>query len=38
VPETYVIDRSGTVRWRWAGGLTEDILRQSLAPLLQSLA
>ena len=38
VPESYVIDRSGTVRWRWAGGLTEDILRQSLAPLLQSLA
>jgi cytochrome c biogenesis protein CcmG/thiol:disulfide interchange protein DsbE len=38
VPESYVIDRSGTVRWRWAGGLTEDILRQSLAPMLQSLA
>ena len=38
VPESYVIDRAGTVRWRWAGGLSEDILRQSLAPLLQSLA
>jgi cytochrome c biogenesis protein CcmG/thiol:disulfide interchange protein DsbE len=38
VPESYVIDKSGTVRWRWAGGLSEDILRQSLGPLLQSLA
>lgn len=38
VPETYVIDKSGIVRWRWAGGLSDDIVRQSLAPLLQSLA
>ena len=38
VPETYLIDRSGFVRWRWAGGLSEDIVRQSLAPLLRSLA
>jgi cytochrome c biogenesis protein CcmG, thiol:disulfide interchange protein DsbE len=38
VPESYVIDKSGIVRWRWAGGLSEDILHQSLAPLLQSLA
>jgi cytochrome c biogenesis protein CcmG, thiol:disulfide interchange protein DsbE len=38
VPETYVIDKAGIVRWRWAGGLSDDIVRQSLAPLLQSLA
>lgn len=38
VPETYVIDKSGIVRWRWAGGLSDDIVHQSLAPLLQSLA
>ena len=38
VPESYVIDKTGIVRWRWAGGLSEDILHQSLAPLLQSLA
>ncbi len=38
VPETYVVDKSGILRWRWAGGLSDDILRQSLAPLLQSLA
>jgi cytochrome c biogenesis protein CcmG/thiol:disulfide interchange protein DsbE len=24
VPESYFIDRSGIVRWRWAGALTED--------------
>ena len=38
VPETYVVDKSGIVRWRWAGGLSDDVVRQSLAPLLQSLA
>jgi cytochrome c biogenesis protein CcmG/thiol:disulfide interchange protein DsbE len=38
VPETYVVDATGTVRWRWAGGLSEDVVRNSLAPLLQSLA
>jgi cytochrome c biogenesis protein CcmG/thiol:disulfide interchange protein DsbE len=38
VPETYVVDKSGTVRWRWAGGLSDDIVRQTLAPMLQSLA
>ncbi len=37
VPETYVVDKSGIVRWRWAGGLSDDVLRQSLVPLLQSL-
>ena len=37
-PRPIVIDRSGIVRWRWAGGLSEDIVRQSLGPLLQSLA
>jgi cytochrome c biogenesis protein CcmG/thiol:disulfide interchange protein DsbE len=38
VPETYLVDKSGIVRWRWAGGLSDDVVRQSLAPLLQSLA
>ena len=38
VPETYVVDKSGIVRWRWAGGLSDDVLTQYLAPLLQSLA
>jgi cytochrome c biogenesis protein CcmG/thiol:disulfide interchange protein DsbE len=38
VPETYVVDKSGIVRWRWAGGLSDDIVRQMLDPLMQSLA
>ena len=38
VPETYLVDRSGIVRWRWPGGLSDDIIHQSLTPLLQSLA
>ncbi len=38
VPETYLIDKSGIVRWRWAGGLSSDIVRGSLEPLMQSLA
>ena len=38
VPETYLIDKAGIVRWRWAGGLSEDVVRQSLLPLLQGMA
>lgn len=38
VPETYVVDGSGIVRLRWAGGLSESVVRDSIAPLLQSLA
>jgi cytochrome c biogenesis protein CcmG, thiol:disulfide interchange protein DsbE len=35
VPETYLVDRSGVVRWRWAGPLTDDILKRELDPLLK---
>ncbi len=38
VPETYLVDQAGIVRWRWAGGMSDDVVRQSLLPLLQSLA
>ncbi len=38
VPETYLVDKSGIVRWRWAGGLSDDVIHQSLAPLLQGMA
>ncbi|HKD76212.1 MAG TPA: DsbE family thiol:disulfide interchange protein, partial [Ktedonobacterales bacterium] len=38
VPETYLVDKSGIVRWRWAGELSETIVRQSLAPLIKSMA
>ena len=37
VPETYLVDKSGTVRWRWAGGMSDDVVQQSLAPLLRNL-
>jgi cytochrome c biogenesis protein CcmG/thiol:disulfide interchange protein DsbE len=38
VPETFLIDASGVVRWHWAGGLSEDVVRRSLAPLLRTQA
>lgn len=38
VPETYLVDKSGIVRWRWAGGLSDDVVSQYLAPLMKSLA
>jgi cytochrome c biogenesis protein CcmG, thiol:disulfide interchange protein DsbE len=38
VPETYLIDKAGLIRWRWAGPLTEDTLRQELEPLQRRYA
>ncbi|MGH7153680.1 MAG: DsbE family thiol:disulfide interchange protein [Acetobacteraceae bacterium] len=38
VPETYVVDRDGIVHLRWAGGLSDDIVHNTIAPLLRSLA
>ena len=38
VPETYLIDRQGIVRWRWAGALTEDVIANGLNPLLDQYA
>jgi cytochrome c biogenesis protein CcmG/thiol:disulfide interchange protein DsbE len=35
VPETYFVDRTGIVRRRWAGPLTDDQVRDQLKPLLQ---
>lgn len=35
VPETYLLDREGVIRWRWAGPLTEDVLKNDLDPLLR---
>ncbi len=37
VPETFMIDRSGIVRWHWAGGLSEQVVRRLVEPLLQRL-
>jgi cytochrome c biogenesis protein CcmG/thiol:disulfide interchange protein DsbE len=38
VPETYLVDAHGIVRWRWAGALTEDVVRQTLMPLMKDAA
>jgi cytochrome c biogenesis protein CcmG/thiol:disulfide interchange protein DsbE len=38
VPETYLVDRTGIIRWRWAGPITEDVLSQDLLPLLRRYA
>jgi len=38
VPETYLLDRTGTVRWRWAGPMTPDTLSAELDPLLRRYA
>jgi cytochrome c biogenesis protein CcmG/thiol:disulfide interchange protein DsbE len=35
VPETFFVDRTGIIRWRWAGPLTADVARQQLDPLLR---
>lgn len=35
VPETYFIDKTGIVRWRYAGALTDDVVAARLTPLLQ---
>jgi cytochrome c biogenesis protein CcmG/thiol:disulfide interchange protein DsbE len=37
VPETYVIDRNGRVRYRQVGPITEDVWRDTLAPIIASL-
>ncbi len=34
VPETYLIDRQGIVRWRYAGALTDTVVAEVLNPLL----
>jgi cytochrome c biogenesis protein CcmG/thiol:disulfide interchange protein DsbE len=36
VPETYLVDRSGVVRWRWTGALTPEAVRDDLDPLLKA--
>lgn len=35
VPETYLVDRQGLIRWRFAGPITPQILDQDLRPLLR---
>ncbi|MBP0446928.1 DsbE family thiol:disulfide interchange protein [Roseomonas sp. SSH11] len=35
VPETYLLDRQGIIRWRWAGPMMPDTLSAELDPLLR---
>lgn len=37
LPETYLVDREGVVRFKHAGALTPEVLQQQLLPLLRSL-
>lgn len=38
VPETYLIDGNGVVRWRYVGPLTPEVAQQTLLPLLKRTA
>ncbi len=38
VPETYVVDREGKIRYRHVGPLTPEIWRDTIAPLMARLA
>ena len=38
VPETYLLDRQGIIRWRYAGPITQDVLDQDIRPLLRRFA
>ena len=38
VPETYLLDRQGLIRWRFAGPITQEVLDQDIRPLLRRWA
>ena len=38
VPESFLVDPTGVVRWRWTGGLSADSVRQDLLPRLRALS
>ncbi len=38
VPETYVIDRKGVIRYKHIGPLTADVVQKKLAPLVKELS
>jgi cytochrome c biogenesis protein CcmG/thiol:disulfide interchange protein DsbE len=37
LPETYLVDREGVVRFKHAGALTPDVVQQKLLPLLRGV-
>ena len=38
VPETYLLDSQGIIRWRWAGPITPEVLDKDVRPLLRRYA
>ena len=38
VPESYLLDRQGVVRWRMPGPLTPEVVERQLRPVLRTLA
>jgi DsbE subfamily thiol:disulfide oxidoreductase len=38
VPETYLVDRDGVIRFHLAGPLSEDVIANQLKPLIAELA
>jgi cytochrome c biogenesis protein CcmG/thiol:disulfide interchange protein DsbE len=38
VPETYVIDRKGVIRYKHIGPLTADVVQNKLQPLVKELS
>ena len=38
VPETYVIDRNGIIRYKRVGPLTPEIAQKKLRPLIEELS
>jgi cytochrome c biogenesis protein CcmG/thiol:disulfide interchange protein DsbE len=38
VPESFVVDRAGIVRWHKSGPLTDDSVRDELRPALRAIA
>jgi cytochrome c biogenesis protein CcmG/thiol:disulfide interchange protein DsbE len=38
VPETYILDKAGLIRWRWAGPITPEIMASDVQPLLRRLS
>jgi cytochrome c biogenesis protein CcmG/thiol:disulfide interchange protein DsbE len=37
VPETYVIDRQGVIRYKQIGPLTADVVQKKIEPLVKEL-
>ena len=38
VPETLLVDGTGTIRWRWPAGITDDMARETVLPRWRAIA